>query len=150
MRDMGVEKGNSYSGGPQKYAYRLTNVNHMAATSSLKNSPYWTNASKRSRGFMSVHALDGLTSYYTPHKEDNTKVFTKPLQYTFNKSLLNDTQALASTKAFGISQTPQNLNDYKRIVFDFRGTPIVHIMENDFEVKAPPKQINGPSIKNVS
>ena len=99
---------------------------------------------------MSVHALDGLTNYYTPHKEDRTKVFTKPLQYTFNKSLLNDTQALASTKAFGISQTPQKINDYKRIDYDFRGTPIVHIMENDFEVKAPPKQINGPSIKNVS
>lgn len=91
MRDQGVEKGNSYSGGPTKYAYRLTNVNHMAATSSLKNSAYWTNASKRSRGFMSVHALDGLTNYYNPHKEDTTKVFTKPLQYTFNKSLLNDT-----------------------------------------------------------
>jgi len=33
MRDMGVEKGNSYSGGPTKYAYRLTSPNHMLATS---------------------------------------------------------------------------------------------------------------------
>ena len=31
MRDMGVEKGNSYSGGPTKYAYRLTSPNHMIA-----------------------------------------------------------------------------------------------------------------------
>jgi hypothetical protein len=79
MRDMGVEKGNSYSGGPQKHAYRLTNLNHMAANSSLKDSAYWSNASKRSRGFMSIHALDGLTNYYGPHKEDNTKIFNKPL-----------------------------------------------------------------------
>jgi len=51
----------------------------MAANSSLKDSAYWSNASKRSRGFMSVHALDGLTNYYGPHKEDNTKIFNKPL-----------------------------------------------------------------------
>ena len=99
---------------------------------------------------MSVHALDGLTGYYPPHKEDTTKIFTKPLHYTFNKSQLNDEQALASTRAFGISQTPQKIHEFKRIVFDYTGTPIVHFMENDFDLKAPPKQINGPSVKNIS
>ena len=49
----------------------------------------------------------------------------------------------------GISQTPKQIHEYKRIVFDFRGTPIVNLIENEPDCKPPRKQINGP-YKNVS
>ena len=53
------------------------------------------------------------------------------------------------TPAAGILQTPKQIFAYKRIVFDQRGTPIVSLVENHPELKAPPPQING-TIKNVS
>jgi hypothetical protein len=101
-----------------------------------------------SRGFLSVHALDGLTNYY-PSK-DPTKIYARPLNYTFYKSKLADEMTGAETAPAGILQTPKKIHEYKRTVFDFRGTPIVNLVENEWEVKAPPPQINGPSIKNIS
>lgn len=97
---------------------------------------------------MSVHVLDGLTSYYPTR--DLTHVYARPLQYTFHKSAMNDQAALVSTQPAGILQTPKDIYEHKRLIFDFRGTPIVSIAPNEWEVKPPPKTINGPSEKNVS
>lgn len=57
--------------------------------------------------------------------------------------------AYLETVPAGILQTPKQIHEYKRTVFDFRGTPLVNIVENDVEVKAPPQQINTYE-KNIS
>ena len=58
---------------------------------------------------------------------------------------------MSSTQPAGILQTPQQIYEHKRLIFDFRGTPIVNIMENEWEAPhPPPKTINGPTIKNFS
>lgn len=65
----------------------------------------FTKNSKMSRGFLSVHALDGLTNYY-PSK-DPTKIYARPLNYTFYKSKLADEMTGAETAPAGILQTPK-------------------------------------------
>ena len=95
-----------------------------------------------------MHALDGLTQYYPTR--DLTKVYARPLQYTFHKSNVNDSAAMSSTQPAGILQTPQQIFEHKRLIFDFRGTPIVSITENEWDVHPPPRTINGPTIKNFS
>jgi hypothetical protein len=57
---------------------------------------------------------------------------------------------MSSTQPAGILQTPQQIFEHKRLVFDFRGTPIVSITENEWDVHPPPRTINGPTIKNFS
>ncbi len=63
---------------------------------------------------------------------------------------MNDEAAMWQTKPAGILQTPNQIFEHKRLVFDFRGTPIVNISKNEWEVNPPPKTVNGPSIKNFS
>ena len=93
MRDMGTDFGTSLAGN-NKYAYRLLSpdVSSKRLRSSLgslqkyeseqkrgsiNKSNFWSNVTKRSRGFNSVHALDGLTQYYPTR--DLTKVYARPL-----------------------------------------------------------------------
>ncbi len=63
---------------------------------------------------------------------------------------MNDQAAMVATQPAGILQTPKDIYEHKRLIFDFRGTPIVSIAQNDWEVKPPPRTINGPSDKNIS
>jgi len=98
---------------------------------------------------MSMHALDGLTNYIPPI--DQTRLYSKPMMYTLAKdgSKRFPDAAYMATVPAGIVHTPVGIHDFKRTVFDFRGTPLVSIVENHPEVKAPPQQIND-SRKNIS
>ena len=97
---------------------------------------------------MSMHALDGMTAYIPP--KDPTRLYSKPMIYKLTKdgSRLPDAAYMATVPA-GIAQTPVGIHDFKRTVFDFRGTPLVNIIENHPEVKPPIPQINGTR-KNIS
>jgi hypothetical protein len=97
-----------------------------------------------------MHALDGLTNYLPPPKERST-LYSKPMIYTLAKDSsgrLPEAAYMATVPA-GIAHTPVGIHDFKRTVFDFRGTPLVSIVENHPEVRAPPQQIND-SRKNIS
>lgn len=54
-----------------------------------------------SRGFHSMHALDGLINYNT--HADPTRVYMRPMLYTFNKDYMTEDQTLMDTKPAGIS-----------------------------------------------
>ena len=82
-----------------------------------------------------MNVQDGLTQFVKPSKKQKV-LHAKPLCYTFDRSASK--AALMETIPAGINQTPKGIHDYKIIVFDFRGTPIVNIVENEIEVKPPP------------
>jgi hypothetical protein len=83
---------------------------------------------------MSMHALDGLTNYVAP--KDPTKIYSKPMQYNLRNGRFPEA-AYVETVPAGIAQTPQRIHAFKRTVFDFRGNPLVSIVENDPEIKPP-------------
>lgn len=151
IRDSGVDVGHAFSGshGTHKYAYRLmspSNNTHSrqgddfdvmssGGKSTFSQRRSLLSSSKKARtGFQSMHALDGLTTYVSPARKEQ-KLFAKPMIYTMK----NSQAAQVETVPAGIVQTPGYIHTYKRTVFDFRGTPLVNIMENEPEVRPPPQ-----------
>ena len=97
---------------------------------------------------MSMHVMDGMTDFEqaAPPK---TRLYARPLNYTLSRAGTIPEAAFMNTMPAGVCQTPSQIHEYKRIVFDQRGKPLVNIVENDPEVKPPPTQINGTR-KNIS
>ena len=86
---------------------------------------------------MNVHALDGMTTFTAP--TEPTRLYARPLNYTITKQGNIPDAAYMSTTPAGIVQTPKQIYEFKRTVFDFRGTPLVSLIENNSEaIAAPP------------
>jgi hypothetical protein len=97
---------------------------------------------------MSMHVMDGMTDYERA-APSNTRLYARPLNYTLSSTGTLPDAALMNTIPAGVPQTPSNIHEYKRIVFDQRGKPLVSIVVNDPDVKPPPPQVNGTR-KNIS